>query len=159
MTTDEPGDQAPATLRNLMQPHPEGGRYRQVWTSDQAVSPLDGRSDRAAGTAIQYLLEPGEEARWHRVGSDELWVWQDGGPASLLTSTAPPGAPDHRPRGHLLGRPAPPGTHGLASRAWESGHFLVPAGTWQCTRLTLHSYALFLCVVAPGFDTRDYTLL
>ncbi|MFE5729597.1 cupin domain-containing protein [Streptomyces sp. NPDC056528] len=142
-----------------MAPHPEGGRFRQIWTSEQRVAPLDGRSARTAGTAIQYLLDPGEEARWHRVDSDELWVWQDGGPARLLTASAPPGTPGHRPDAHQLGPPGPSGNGSRTPNAGEGMHCLVPAGTWQSTHLLSRTYALFLCVVAPGFDTRDYTLL
>jgi predicted cupin superfamily sugar epimerase len=103
MSTDGPEQRAPEPLRDAMEPHPEGGRYRPIWESGQSVTPRDGRSSRAAGTAIQYLLDPGEEAAWHRVDSDELWLWQHGGPARLLTASAPPGAPGHHPAAHLLG--------------------------------------------------------
>ncbi|MFK0194879.1 cupin domain-containing protein [Kitasatospora sp. NPDC090308] len=152
MTPPEHPHHAPRPLRDAMRPHPEGGRHRVIWESGQPVHPLDHRSERAAGTAIQYLLDPGEGAAWHRVDSDELWIWQDGGPAHLLTADAPPGAPGHRPTAHRLG---PDGDH----RPWDGMHRLVPAGTWQSTRLLEPVYALFVCVVAPGFDTRDYTLL
>ncbi|MGW9436125.1 cupin domain-containing protein [Streptomyces sp. NPDC055607] len=159
MCAFEPGRRAPEKLRSIMEPHPEGGRFRQIWTSEQRVAPLDGRSARTAGTAIQYLLDPGEKARWHRVDSDELWVWQDGGPARLLTASAPPGAPGHHPGAHRLGPAGLSAGDGRGPGPWESMQHLVPAGTWQSTRLLSRTYALFLCVVAPGFDTRDYTLL
>ncbi|MGW3560645.1 cupin domain-containing protein [Streptomyces sp. NPDC000963] len=159
MDASEPAHRAPGPLREPMEPHPEGGRFRQIWTSEQSVTPLDGRSARPAATAIQYLLEPGEKAEWHQVGSDELWIWQNGGPAHLLTAPFPPDAPDHRPTAHLLGPPDPSEDGAGIPPSRQDTHHLVPAGLWQSTRLLSSAYALFLCVVAPGFDTRDYTLL
>lgn len=159
MNIDGPERRAPESLRDAMEPHPEGGRYRMIWESGQSVIPRDGRSSRTAGTAIQYLLDPGEEAAWHRVDSDELWLWQHGGPAQLLTASAPPGTPGHNPAVHLLGpcRTAD-GDEATAARPWDAMHHIVTAGTWQSTHLLTRTYALFVCVVAPGFDTRDYAL-
>ena len=36
-----------------------------------------------AGHRDLFLLRPGEESAWHRVASDELWLWQGGGPVEL----------------------------------------------------------------------------
>ena len=55
-----------------LEPHPEGGWYRQTWRSTVSLSPAGYDGPRATATAIYFLLNPGEASRWHRVASDEL---------------------------------------------------------------------------------------
>src|SRR5215217_8047653 len=51
--------------------HPEGGWYRQTF-KDETL------------TAIYFLLEAGQESRWHRVhGSVEIWHFHAGAPLLL----------------------------------------------------------------------------
>ena len=56
-----------------LQPHPEGGWYRQTWASPEMVTLADGRM-RASATLIHFLLPAGESSAWHRVASDEVWL-------------------------------------------------------------------------------------
>ena len=60
-----------------LQPHPEGGHYRETYRDvpDQG---------RGVGTAILFLLAAGEVSHWHRVDAVELWVWQAGAPLDLM---------------------------------------------------------------------------
>ena len=67
-----------------LRPHPEGGFYRQIFRSAMQVSPMDGRSPRAALTTIYFLLTEGSFSRWHQVASDEVWHLYEGGPLELL---------------------------------------------------------------------------
>src|SRR3954454_19511722 len=60
-----------------LQPHPEGGRYRQTWVSPVEVTLPDGRV-RPTATLIYFLLPAGESSAWHTVASDELWLAPDG---------------------------------------------------------------------------------
>ncbi|MEL6480045.1 MAG: cupin domain-containing protein, partial [Pseudomonadota bacterium] len=39
-------------------PHPEGGWFRETWRANTA------EGERAAGTAIYYLLDAGEVSHW-----------------------------------------------------------------------------------------------
>ncbi len=50
-----------------LKPHPEGGWYRETWRAEA------GEDQRAAGTAIYYLLDTGEFSHWHRVDAAEVW--------------------------------------------------------------------------------------
>ena len=61
-----------------LQPHPEGGFYRETWRDE----PADG--SRGAGTAILFLLKEGEISHWHRVDAVEIWHYYDGAPLELL---------------------------------------------------------------------------
>jgi len=67
-----------------LQPHPEGGFYRQIFRSPVQVTPMDGRGTRAALTTIYFVLPEGSFSRWHQVASDEVWHLYEGGPLELL---------------------------------------------------------------------------
>jgi len=127
------------TKHNL-EPHPEGGYYREIFRSAELVAPADGRGPRAALTTIYFLLPAGIVSRWHRVAADEVWHLYEGGPLEVL-SVDPDCSALSR---HKLETQAPVCT--------------VAAAHWQAAR-TLGDYALTGCTVGPGFDFADFTLL
>jgi predicted cupin superfamily sugar epimerase len=53
--------------RLALEPHPEGGFYREHHRAQAQVLPEDGRGPRAALTAIHFLLPAGQPSRWHVV--------------------------------------------------------------------------------------------
>lgn len=129
-----------------LQPHPEGGWFVETYRSTVEFTPPSHGGSRASATSILFLLNPGEESRWHRVASDELWIHQRGGPLELVLggrADAPQEAQTHR-----LGPDYPGG---------ELPQALVPAGVWQAAR-PLESPVLVACVVTPGFDFADFEL-
>src|ERR1700722_8376720 len=75
----------PATAELLdLSPHPEGGWFRETGRAARESVPDGYPGRRAAATSIYFLLTPGEESAWHRVRSDEVWLWHSGGPLTLL---------------------------------------------------------------------------
>ena len=126
-------------------PHPEGGFYRQVFKSAVQVTPMDGRSSRAALTTIYFLLPEGTFSRWHQVASDEVWHLYEGGPLELLElSVSGQSVSRHRLGSVGTGTDAPVCTIG--------------AGVWQAAR-PLGDYAFVGCTVGPGFEFADFRLL
>ena len=126
-----------------LEPHPEGGWYRQTWVSPATVSLADGRT-RSAATLIYFLLPAGAESAWHRVASDELWLAHTGVVTLELGGAgAGPAASEERELRQV-------GATGEAQ-------VLVPAGHWQRTVATDHD-ALVSCLVSPGFDFEDFEL-
>ena len=124
--------------------HPEGGYYREIYRSVDQVSPPDGRGSRAVLTTIYFLLNAGEQSRWHQVDSDEVWHLYEGGPLELLEMDAT--------GGDLIQR--------QLTRVGDEGtpvHTVV-ARNWQAAR-SLASHTLVGCTVAPGFDFADFRLL
>lgn len=113
-------------------PHPEGGWYRETFR-DTA-----GPEGRGASTAIYFLLEAGQESRWHRVDAAEVWHFHAGAPL-LLTI----GAVEHRLGVDLL--------------AGERPQAVVPSGVWQKAR-SLGDWTLVGCTVAPGFDFAGFEM-
>ena len=128
-----------------LQPHPEGGFYKEIFRSSSLVAPTDGRDTRAALTTIYFLLVKGAVSRWHQVDSDEVWHLYEGGPLELLELSASGDALVRHRLGALGdGDDAPVRT--------------IPAGAWQAAR-PLGDYVLVGCTVGPGFDFADFRLL
>lgn len=130
-----------------LQPHPEGGHYREIFRSPHAVRPLDAdddRTSRSALTSIDFLLARGEFSAWHRVASDEVWHLLEGGPLRLW-QMAPGG---DRLEAIVL---APVGTG-------RTPRHVVPAGAWQAAE-PLGEFAYCAATVAPGFEFADFTFL
>lgn len=128
-----------------LEPHPEGGYYREVYRSAEHVVPEDGRGKRANLTTIFFLLVAGTFSRWHQVDSDEVWHLYEGGPLELLELDAS----GTSLRRHLLS-PVADGTgvpvHTVAARKWQAAR---PVG----------AYVLVGCTVAPGFQFDDFRML
>jgi uncharacterized protein len=122
-----------------MQAHPEGGWYRETWRHASSVETP--RGDRPLATAVSFLLLPGERSAWHRVASDELWLWQGGGPVRLTL-------------GGLGDDPAA----GDSVELGVGGQHLVPADVWQTAEPAAGEPVLVACIVSPGFDFADFTL-
>lgn len=133
-----PQGEAGALIRRLgLEAHPEGGWYRETWRAPTA------NGERAASTAILFLLAAGERSRWHKVDADEIWLHHAGGPLALATADGAGGVERFR-----LG----PGLD-----AGESPQAVAPAGCWQAAR-PLSAWSLVSCVVAPGFTFDGFQL-
>ncbi len=128
-----------------LQPHPEGGWYRETWRGPVAA---DGRE---TATAIHFLLESHQSSHWHRVDAAEAWLWHAGDP--LVLSLA---AGDHGPvREVLLGGDVLAGQqvqHVVQPGEWQAA---APEGTGPDAA---HGYTLVSCVVAPAFRFEGFTL-
>jgi predicted cupin superfamily sugar epimerase len=133
------GDLTAAQIRERLRldPHPEGGCYRETWREP----PAEG-ADRGAVTSILFLLAAGERSAWHRIDATELWLWHAGATLELHTSQA----------GRVVVRRLGPG---LASG--ESFQGVVPAQVWQSAHTT-GAWSLVSCVVAPAFSFEGFEL-
>lgn len=134
----DPALGADAIIRALgLQPHPEGGHYRETWRDQPAGG------GRGAGTAIHFLLRMDEVSEWHRVDAAELWIWQAGAP--LVLTTSPDG---HDAEARHLGPD-------LGMR--QSPQLLVPQHHWQ-TATSMGRWTLACCVVAPAFGFDGFEM-
>jgi hypothetical protein len=123
-----------------LQPHPEGGYYREIYRSAGTL-PLP-RGTRAVLTSIWFLLPPGTFSAWHRVRSDEVWSVFEGALDLHLLDDA--------------------GTYRLlrlgSLEAGVEPQAVVPAGTLQAAEPRGDTFVLCGCVVAPGFDFADFRM-
>ena len=123
-----------------MQPHPEGGFYRETFRDEAPVGP---DAARAASTAIYYLLPAGQVSAWHRVDAAEVWHWYGGAPLELSVSID--GVAVERV---VLG-------NRLAEGDRPQG--VVEKGAWQAAR-SLGAWTLVGCTVAPGFEFAGFEM-
>ncbi|KQY58589.1 cupin [Aeromicrobium sp. Root495] len=125
-----------------LEPHPEGGWFRQTWASPVEVTLPDGRV-RPTATLIWFLLPAGESSAWHRVASDEVWLAHTGTVELELGGSGD--------------APADVSSHRVGSDPADGSQLLVPADVWQRT-LPSDADALVSCLVSPGFDFDDFEL-
>jgi predicted cupin superfamily sugar epimerase len=139
-----------------LEPHPEGGYFRETYRASETV--ITSRGERAASTAILFLVTAAAMSHLHRLSSDELWVFQGGLPLELVTLS---------PGGELEARVLRDPADGVleAVGAEVTPQALVPAGSWQGARLAggphlpaSRAWALVNCVVSPGFEYEDFEL-
>jgi predicted cupin superfamily sugar epimerase len=134
-----------------LQPHPEGGFFRETYRCAQTIMrpALHGESsavERSACTAIYYLLCDDAYSVWHRIRSDEIWHFYAGGALDVHVLHADGRLESHR-LGNALEHP------GAVFQA------VVPADCWfAAERIDPKSYALAGCTVAPGFEFSEFEL-
>ena len=65
-----------------LEPHPEGGYYKELSRSEIAIPAgnfsKDIASVRNLYTSIYFLLEQGNISKFHRLKSDEIWYYHYG---------------------------------------------------------------------------------
>ena len=124
-------------IRKLqLQPHPEGGHYRETFRDPRTVE------GRAASTAILFLLARGERSHWHRVDAVEILHYYAGAPLKLEVVD---GAKEEIFK------------LGADIHADEVPQVTVPARAWQAAQ-SLGDWTLVGCTVAPGFDFSGFEL-
>src|ERR1700743_2227444 len=129
-----------------LQPHPEGGFFRETYRAGMGVTPPGAGHQRSASTAIYCLLCDGAHSAWHRIKSDEVWHFYAGEPLNVHVLDAAGALVTHK-LGNAL-------TH--ADTVFQA---VVPAGAWfaaECADPA--TFALVGCTVAPGFEFSEFEL-
>lgn len=131
-------DQAQKIIEQLhLEPHTEGGWYRQTWIDQVAKG-------RPTGTCIYFLLKKGERSHWHKVDATEIWHFYAGEPVVLSTSSDRNG----------------PATDWLLGPDLANGQqpqIIVPKDHWQAA-FAPNGWALVGCTVSPGFSFEGFEL-
>lgn len=120
-----------------LQPHPEGGHFRETFRDQAATG-----NARAVSTAIYFLLQVGEVSRWHRIDAAEVWHWCGGDALELAISDGKAQAKVRLGCNLING---------------ERPQAVVPARYWQQAR-SLGQWTLAGCTVAPGFEFSKFEL-
>ncbi|MBX7482804.1 cupin domain-containing protein [Qipengyuania qiaonensis] len=124
-----------------LEPHPEGGWYRETWRAPSA------EGERASATAILFLLEQGQHSHWHRIDATEIWLWHAGDPLELSLAAGDAGPVEHVALGPEV-------------IAGQSAQHVIPPYWWQAARPCdgEAGYTLLSCVVSPGFEFSGFEL-
>ncbi len=124
-----------------LQPHPEGGFYREMYRSKTIVKSVSAEN-KSAYTSIYYLLAGTDFSSWHRIKSDETWYFHHG--CDVLIHFF-----DERKLLKTI-------QLGLESKNFQA---TIPANTWFSAKpMRESSYCLVSCVVAPGFEFSDFEM-
>ena len=121
-----------------LQPHPEGGWYRETWRAEAT------EGARASATAILFLLEDRQRSHWHKVDSTELWLFHAGSPLRLRTAPSDAG-------------PVQEIRLGPDVLSGEQPQVRIAPGEWQAAEAD-RGWALVSCIVSPGFEFAGFTL-
>ncbi|MCU7548550.1 cupin domain-containing protein [Chitinophagaceae bacterium LB-8] len=132
-----------------LQPHPEGGYYKEVYRSEgfveKACLPGNFGGKRNFSTSIYYLLQKEDFSAFHRIKSDEIWHFYLGGNL-LIHVLHPDGSYECMILGNTIGSGA-------------AFQLVVPAGSWFAAEPAPgNEFTLAGCTVAPGFDFADFEL-
>ncbi len=129
--------------------HPEGGYFKEVYRSDEAVSkqalPERYSGDRNFSTGIYFLLSGKEFSAFHKIESDETWHFYAGASMTLMMIDE---------QGNYAEK--------VIGNNLEQGELLqytIKRHTWFASKVNdENSFSLLGCTVAPGFDFADFVL-
>ncbi len=126
-----------------LQPHPEGGYYKEVYRSENIVLRPFSPESKQACTSIYYLLEGSDYSGFHRLLSDELWYFHKGSPLHI----------------HVIDEDGAYAVYELSDTPSGSFSVAIKAGQWFASEIPSKSgYILVSCVVAPGFDFAEFEM-
>lgn len=121
-----------------LQPHPEGGHYREIFRSDIEVGTPDGA--RSAGTTIFYLLEGSERSHFHRIDADEIWFHHQGGALNIVCLEED-------------------GSLSIKQISQDMPQAVIPKGVWFGAALEKSDdYCLTSCAVMPAFEFSGFEM-
>jgi len=126
-----------------LQPHPEGGYYKEVYRSDNTVLRPSSTEPKQACTSIYYLLEGADYSGFHRLLSDELWYFHKGSPLHI----------------HVIDQDGGYSVHELSDTASGNFSIVIKAGQWFASEIPSKiGFVLVSCAVAPGFDFAEFKM-
>src|ERR1700761_9638603 len=126
-----------------LQPHPEGGYYREVFRSNNAVMRAGANETHSACTSIYYLLETEDFSGFHRIASDELWYFHKGKPLLI----------------HCIDEDGGYTKFELSDKPSGNLSVTVQAGLWFAAEISLkHEFTLVSCNVSPGFEFSEFEM-
>lgn len=129
--------------RLQLQPHPEGGYYREVYRSAIQVGREGESNIKQACTTIYYLLAGEDHSAFHRLKSDEIWYFHKGQPLHI----------------HVIDQMGKLITHELSDTATGELSVVIPPNVWFGAELPGKSgFTLVSCAVAPGFDFAEFEM-
>ena len=124
-----------------LEPHPEGGFYREMHRASSLVKESNGNSKNAY-SSIYYLLSGHDFSAWHRIQSDETWFFHVGCDIAIHYFDS---------KNELAAVQL-----GLESMQFQA---TIPAGTWFAAKpLRAESFCLVSCVVGPAFTFTEFEM-
>lgn len=129
-------------------PHPEGGFYKETYRSEetyfQESLPQRYMGVRSFGTSIYFLLTQNDKSHFHRLQSDEIWHYHQGGAVEI----------------HMIFSNGEYSMQCLGTelKSGQQLQVIIPRGTWFAAQVVVGDFILVGCTVAPGFAFEDFEL-
>ncbi|WP_251943344.1 cupin domain-containing protein [Staphylococcus sp. Marseille-Q5304] len=124
-----------------LQPHPEGGYYREV-----IKAPYDNKIQRSPYTSIYFLIIQEDISHFHRIDSDEIWYYHSGDSLTV----------------HMIFEDGQYQQVSIGPNI-ESGdvlQYVVPKGTIFASSIEgKGEYALVGCMCQPGFEFESFEMI
>nr|WP_299001113.1 cupin domain-containing protein [uncultured Allomuricauda sp.] len=132
-----------------LQPHPEGGYFKETYRSVGAIEenslPTIYNGKRNYSTCIYFLLTSDTFSAFHKIKQDEIWHFYAGSPLKLFMIS------DEGDYSEQI--------IGADFKSGQFPQFVVPGGYWFGAKtLESDSYSFVGCTVSPGFDFKDFVL-
>ena len=126
-----------------LQPHPEGGFYKEVFRSETEVMRPPSLLTKRACTSIYYLLEGEDFSGFHCIASDEIWYFHKGAPLHI----------------HVIDENGEHLPLELSDESTGNLSVVVRAGLWFAAEIpSKRSFTLVSCAVAPGFEFTEFEM-
>ena len=125
-------------------PHVEGGYFKETYRCE-SLHELENGKSRSLATLIYFLLPHGNYSKFHKIESDEIWIYQAGSPLLI----------------HMIDNEGKwsTATLGLDVTNGQQPQVCIAAQTiFGAEVLEADSFSLSSCMVAPGFDFSDFQL-
>ena len=127
-----------------LKPHPEGGFYKETYRGSTVIE-VGNHKMRNTSTAIYYLLKDEDKSHFHKVLSDEIWLYHQGETIEIYEMDNSGNLIIH----HL----------GIDIQNGEVPQIVIPKNHWFAAKIKNHiGYCLVSCIVAPGFEFEDFVL-
>ena len=127
-----------------LKPHPEGGFYKETYRAPLEME-LENQRKRNSSTAIYYLLMDDIKSHFHKVLSDEIWLYHQGETVVIYELNESGSMIIH----HL----------GIDIQNGENPQIMIPKNHWFAAKIKNNvGFCLVSCMVAPGFEFEDFVL-
>lgn len=127
-----------------LKPHPEGGYYKETYRGETKIE-LGEHKIRNSSTAIFYMLTNEDKSHFHKVLSDEIWLFHQGETIVIYEIDQ---------KGELIAH-----LLGINFEKGEAPQIVIPKGNWFAAQIQSKTgFSLVSCIVAPGFEFEDFIL-
>lgn len=127
-----------------LKPHPEGGYYKETYRGETKIE-LGEHNIRNSSTAIYYMLTNEDKSHFHKVLSDEIWLFHQGETIVIYEIDQ---------KGELIAH-----LLGINFENGEMPQIVIPKGNWFAAQIQSKTgFTLVSCIVAPGFEFEDFIL-
>lgn len=151
MNTREPLEPSSILIDKFnLKKHVEGGYFSEYYRSEKEITIIidEKKEKRNYSTAIYFLLKGCDFSSWHKLTSDEIWLFHTGSPLTINILNKDN---ENTLTQIKLGNP-------LEDASYQPS-VVIKANQWFAASIdNKNSFSFLSCTVSPGFDFKDFYL-